>query len=128
MLNWTKAQWEAFGRHVITALSSAVAVLVMIKVVKADDAAAIISSSTQLITALVGLATLVVPIVSGIYASKSAAPENQAAQTVKNLQEGVPLNGKKDQLINAIAEQPDVKKVEMQDPAKAAELPSNKVQ
>lgn len=127
MRSWNKSQWEAFGRHIITALSAVIATLVMVNLVKAEDAAAIISSGTQLITALVGLAAIVVPVISGFWASATAAPEAQALATVKNLEAGVPLNGKKDQLINAIAEQPEVKKVELRDPAKADSLPSNKV-
>lgn len=127
MGSWTKAQWEAFGRHIITALAATVAPLVAVNLVKAEDAAALVSSATALITALVGLASIVVPIVSGIYASKSAAPENQAKQTIANLNAGVPLNGKRDQLIEAVANQPDVKAVEMKDPLKAEAISSNKV-
>jgi hypothetical protein len=127
MGSWTKAQWEAFGRHIITALAATVATLVAVNLVKAEDAAALVNSATALITAVVGLASIVVPIISGFYASKSASPEHQAAQTVKNLTEGVALNGKRDQLIEAVANQPDVKSVEMQDPAKAQAISSNKV-
>lgn len=128
MLNWTKAQWEAFGRHIITMLASVFATLVFMNVIKAEDAAQIMSSATQLITALAGLAAVVVPVISGIWASRSASPERQVAQTVANLTSGAPLSGeKKKKLIEALAEQPEIKKVVVADPELAEIIPSEKV-
>lgn len=127
MLSWNKSQWDAFGRHILTAAGSAFAALVMTGAITSENATAYLGHLTIFVTAILGLASMLGPIYASIQAANSASPERQAEATVQNLEQGVPLNGKKDQLIAAVAEQPEVKKVQMVSVEKAVEIPSKKV-
>lgn len=127
MLSWTKAQWDAFGRHILTAVTSAFAALVLAGVLTSDKAAEYIGHISVLVSSVAGIAVLVGPIYAAWRSARSASPEKQAEQTIANLKANVPINGEKDKLIAAVAEQPDVRKVVMRNPAKADEIDSSKV-
>jgi hypothetical protein len=116
MLEWTKAQWDAFGRHIITAATSAFAALVLAGVLTPAQSVEYLGHLTVIVTSLIAIGSLLLPIYAAFKAARSASPEHQAAQTVKNLEAGVPLNGKRDQLIEAVANQ-----------LKAEAISSNKV-
>lgn len=124
---WNKAQWDAAGRHVLTAVTTATPILILLKVITPEQADFWQNTTPIIFASIAGVFLAIGPVYALIQAARSASPDNQAAQTVKNLEAGVPLNGKRDQIIAAVADQPDVKKVEMVDQAKAAEIPSAKV-
>lgn len=128
MLKWTKAQWDAFGRHVLTAVGSALAVLVLTGAVSQTQAAEYLGHLTALVTSVIALVATVAPLYAAIRAAHTASPEKQAEATVQNLDSGAPLNGKKAELIAAVANQPEVKEIVMQDPVEAEGIPSMKVQ
>ena len=127
MLSWNKSQWDAFGRHVLTACGAALAALAMAGFLTTAQTAEYLGHATVFITSIVGLAATLGPIYGAYKAASSASPTNQAVQTVKNLNEGTPLNGERAKIIAAVAEQPDVEKVVVKDPIMAVEAPSNKV-
>jgi len=127
MLNWNKAQWDAFGRHVLTAVGSAITVLVVVNLVDAKQATVFLDHTSTFINAMIGLITVLAPVYAAYRAASSASPTNQAVQTVKNLNAGTPLNGERAKLIAAVAEQPEVAKVVVKDPITAIEVPSVKV-
>lgn len=131
---WTPDQWKAFSRHVVTAAGTAMAILLWFKLIPEMNAKIVVEnvgiiadSLTKIGLAVGAIVTALGPVWSAIQASKSAAPENQAKATVRNIENNVPINGEKANLINAIANQPEVKKVELEDPVLASEIPSPKV-
>lgn len=131
---WTKDQWKAASRHVVTSVGTAMAILLWFKIIPdvnakevVENVNVIVDSLTKISLAVGAIITALGPVWALVKASQSAAPEQQAKATIANLEHGVPLNGKKDALINAVAEQPEVKKIEMVDPAKADSIPSEKV-
>ena len=132
--NWTWDQWKAFGRHVLTYMSGIVSGAMVIGIISNADGTKLIAAISDLAegagkvaTALATIIGIMVPIYTSLRASKSAAPDSQVKAAAKVLELGLPVNGAKDKIINAVADQPEVKKVELQDPAKADTLPSNKV-
>lgn len=135
MLNWTKAQWEAFGRHVLTAVSSALAMAVALNLTTAAQAGELLAHATHFITALIGLIAIVGPLYAAIQASRSASPANQVDAVVKNLSATPAMQAtdaaadpqSREKIIEAVAGMPEVKKVELKDPALAKEIPSAKV-
>lgn len=133
-LAWTWDQWKAAGRHGLTALSASLATAVFMGIISSADSKTILANIDlisqgvgKIVAGVTGLITVLVPIYTALRAANSAKPENQAKATIKNLNEGVPLNGTKDQLINALANQPEVAQVKLVDKTKANELPSPKV-
>ena len=127
MLQWNKAQWEAFGRHILTAMSSVLATLVLVDVIPAAKAGELMAHTTNIVMALIGLAALLAPALAAHLAARSASPANQASEAVKALKDGTLTNGQREGLIEAVAEQPDVRKVVVKDPTLAATIPSDKV-
>lgn len=127
MTSWNKSQWDAFGRHILTAAGSAIAALVMAGVLTTENAAIYLGHLTVFVTAIVALASMLGPIYAAYRAADSASPTNQAIQTVKNLNAKTDLNGEKAKLIEAVAEQPEVARVVVADPVLANEIPSPKV-
>jgi hypothetical protein len=126
-LLWTKPQWDAAGRHLLTFLGTIMPLLVLTGIIKPDQAGTWTAWITNLFGAVATLVLAIAPIYAAVRAAMTASPENQAVQTVKNLEAGIPLNGKRDQLIAAVAEQPDVAKVEMVNPNRAETILSDKV-
>ncbi len=131
---WTPDQWKAASRHVITSTGTALAILIWFKLIPdvnakevADNVNILVESLTKAAIAIGAIVTALGPIWAMFKASQSAAPEHQAEATIKNLEEGRPIDGKKSELINAIANDPEVKKVEMMDKSKANEIPNPKV-
>lgn len=132
--DWTWDQWKAFGRHIGTYAGGIITGAVTLHLIAGADGATLLQAIKDIseglgkvaagVAAIIGV---VGPLYTSIKSSRSAAPEAQAAQTVKNLEAGVPLNGKRDQLIAAVAAQPDVAKVEMVNPAKAERILCDKV-
>lgn len=133
---WTRAQWDAAGRHLLNIAGTVGALLIALKVVAPAMLASVTPETVTFWTgqgaiifgALSAVFLALAPIYSMLQAAMSASPESQAEQTVKNLESGVPLNGKKDQLIAAVADQPEVAKIDMVSKAKADEILSDKVQ
>ncbi len=124
---WNKAQWDAAGRHVLTALGTATPILIMLKVVTPEQADFWQNTVPVIFASVAGMFLAFGPIYALIMAARSARPDNQAAQTVKNLKADVNLNGKRDELIAAVADQPDVAEIVMRNNAKAQTIPSPKV-
>lgn len=127
MLNWTKAQWEAYGRHAITAVGSILATLVTLQIITDAQSAVYLASATTVITAIAGLVGTLLPFYAAWQASRSASPDKQVDQVVKNLESGQTGGEKKQELINAVAEQPEVTEIKVQSPALANAIPSEKV-
>jgi hypothetical protein len=132
--DWTWDQWKAVGRHGLTAVSAIIGTLVFSDLINANNAQdlakdvnIIVDSVGKIATAIAGIVAILAPVYAGLRAASSAKPENQAKAVVKALDQGLPLNGKRNELINAIANQPDVKKVEMVDKTIADAIPSEKV-
>lgn len=126
-LVWTKAQWDAAGRHVLTLVGTATPILIYFNVISPAQAGEFTMHVGALFAAITGLFLALAPLYAAWRAAKSASPESQAAQTVSNLEKGVPMNEEKDKLIEAVANQPEVKSVKMVDSAKAATISSQKV-
>lgn len=131
---WTGDQWKAASRHIVTAAGTAMAILLWFKLIPEMNAKVVVEnvgiiadSLTKIGLAIGAIVTALGPLWALISASKSAAPENQAKATVKNIENNVPINGEKAKLIQAIADQPEVAVVKLTDPALAAEIPSPKV-
>lgn len=134
MLRWTKAQWDAYGRHIGTYIGGIVTGLITFGLITQTDGATLVAAlndimdgTGKIVAGLATIAGIVGPMYTAWKAARSASPEKQAEQTVKNLQAGTPINGEKKKLIEAVAEQPEVKKVVMTTPEEAYEIPSNKV-
>ena len=127
MLQWNKAQWEAFGQHILTAVSSVLATLVLVDVIPAAKAGELMAHTTNIVMALIGLAAIIGPVIAAKGAVYTASPSAQADGAAKALNEGTLTNGKKEALIKAVAEQPEVRKVVVKDPTLAATIPSDKV-
>lgn len=127
MLDWNKSQWEAFGRHVLTAVSSVVATLVMINVIPAAKAGEFVAHATNLINAVIGLAAIMAPILAGIAASRSASRERQVEQVAQAIQNGELQNGTREKIISAVAEIPEVRKVVVKDPVMVDDINNEKV-
>lgn len=132
--NWNVDQWKAASRHVVTAVGAVVGTLVFTKVLPQAAGESIVAnvkiifdSLSNIITATGAIIVSLGPIWSLIRSTQSASPERQVEATVKNLASGVPLNGKRDLLIAAVANQPDVAKIEMVDKTVAQAIPSEKV-
>lgn len=146
MFHWTQAQWDAYGRHVGTYVGGIITGLITIGLVTQTDGMALINGLNSIVEGVgkiiagIGvIAGVAGPIYTAWRAARSASPEKQAEQTVKNINEGVPINGKKEELVQtlvktdtdaliaAVAAQPEVRKVVVKDPVKAMEIPSDKV-
>ena len=132
--NWTWDQWKAFGRHVITYISGIVSGAMVIGIISNADGTKLIAAISDLAdgagkvaTSIVTIVGILAPLYAALKASKSASPDSQVKAAAKVLELGLPVNGAKDKIINAVADQPEVKKVELVDPAKADTLPSNTV-
>lgn len=133
--DWTWDQWKAAGGHGLTAVSASLATAVTFGLLSQADAssvatniAIIVESAGKISVALAGLITTFGGVYAALRAANSAKPENQAKATVRALDNGLPLNGERKELIRAIAEQPDVQKVELRDKALAEQIPTPKVQ
>lgn len=132
--NWTWDQWKAFGRHVGTYAGGIVTGAVALGLITNADGASLASAlkdimdgTGKIVAGLVTIAGIVGPVYTSLRSSRSASPDNQAAATVKNIEEGVPINGKKADLIKAIADQPEVAVVKLKDPVLAESILSPKV-
>jgi hypothetical protein len=133
-LKLTWDQWKAAGRHVGTYAGGIITGAVALGLITSADGASlatglkdIVDGTGKLAAGIVTILGIIGPMYTAWRAQKSAAPENQAKATVKNLEKGVPLNGEKAKLIAAVADQPEIKKVEVLDPNLALAIPSNKV-
>lgn len=127
-LDWTKAQWDAAGRHMLTLIGTAVPILIAFKIVTPDQASTWTVWATNVFGAVAGLALALAPIYAALRAAQTAAPDNQAKQAAKNLAANVPISeGRRDDLIAAVANQPDVINVTMVSAAEAERIPSPKV-
>lgn len=131
---WTWDQWKAFGRHVGSYAAGLATAAVVVGVVSQADGATLIQGITQVTDGagkvVTGFATIfgvLWPIYNSIKAARSASPENQAKQTVKNIENGVSINGEQAKLIKAIADTPVVAEVKLTDPKLAESIPSEKV-
>lgn len=135
MLKWTKAQWDAAGRHVLTALGSALTMAVIMNLITAAQAGVLLEQATNFITALFGLIAVLGPIYAAWQAARSASPAAQVDEVAKNLGSGPvsqaanaiadPLS--RDKIIQAVANMPEVKEVDLVDKSRANEIPSAKV-
>lgn len=123
---WNKAQWDAAGRHVGTIFSTAAPILILLKVITPEQADFWQNTTPIIVASIGGMFLALFPIYTLIMAARSASPDNQAKQTVKNLKEDT-LNGERDELIAAVADQTDVKEIIMKSPMKANQIPSEKV-
>lgn len=112
---WTWDQWKAAGRHASSYAGGIITGAVALGLVSNVDGATLTSAikeimdgSGKVIAGLISLVGVVGPIYSAIKASRSAAPENQAKQTVKNIEEGVPLGVEGPKLVEAIVASPNI--------------------
>lgn len=133
--DWTWGQWKAAGRHGLTAVAAVLTTLGTVGLLKTADVtvlttniSTIADSVGKIATSIGAIIAVLAPVYAALRAANSAKPENQAAATVRALDQGLPLNGKRAELIRAIADQPEVKKVELEDKALADRIPTPKVQ
>lgn len=133
--NWTWDQWKAFGRHVGTYLGGIITGLVTLHLITGADGATLLQAirditdgTSKIVAGVVAIIGVVGPLYTSLRSSRSAAPDSQVKSAAKVLEAGLPINGAKDKIINAVADQPEVKKVELVDKVQAAALPSDKVQ
>jgi hypothetical protein len=128
-LTWTKQQWDAAGRHMLTLIATATPILIIFKLGTAEEITTWTGHASAIFAAVAALCIALGPVYAAVRAAMSASPENQAKQAAKNLTENIPISEeKRDALIAAVANQPDVLNVTMMSAGEAARIPSNKVQ
>jgi hypothetical protein len=134
-LTWTKAQWDAAGRHVLTLIGTAAPILIMLKVVSPEQIGTWTVWGTNLFAAVGALCLALAPIYAALRAAQTASPSNQIDQVAKNLAGSAQSQTdnaladpeSRDKIIEAVANMPEVKNVKMKDPAVAEIIPSQKV-
>jgi hypothetical protein len=128
---WTWAQWCAAGRNLLSFTAGGVAMAVMWRYLTQADASAITQNINtiadgiaKIAEGVAGLIAVLTPIYTAWKASHAASPNAQAASIAVNA--GRITNGARLDVINAVGQMPEVKKV-VTTTAVAEATPSNKV-
>lgn len=139
---WNWNQFKAAGRHVVTFSAGLVTFAVATNLLSPKDAALIteninqISTSlSQLAMAFTGLIAVLAPLYTSWRAAKAASPSEQVKSVVTQLSapeitqaaNALADPDSRKNLIEAVAEMPEIKKIVPVDPHIAEELPSEKV-
>jgi hypothetical protein len=140
--NWNWAMAKAAGRHAATYVAGGVTVAVAFHVLTPSQGAEIseninlvLDGFTKLATGIAGIAGVMLPVYTAWRAAHSASPSEQVKSVVTQLSapeitqaaNALADPSSRRNLIEAVAEMPEVKKVVPIDPAIAEEIPSLKV-
>jgi len=141
-LNWNWAQSKAAGRNAASYVAGGITMLIAMHYLSpgpGEDLTADINiltnALTKLATALAGIAAILLPVYTAWRAASSASPSEQVKSVITNLSasditqaaNAVADPNSRRNLIEAVAEMPEVKKVVPVDPRDASAISSAKV-
>lgn len=140
--NWNWAQVKAAGRHVASYTAGGVTVAVAFHVLSpmqgaelTDNINLVLDGVSKIATGIAGLVGVLLPVYTAWRAAHSASPAEQVKSVVTQLSapqitqaaNALADPASRKNLIEAVAEMPEVKKIVPVDPAIAEEIPSEKV-
>lgn len=141
-LHWNWAQASAAGRNGLSYIAGAVTMLVFLHYVSpgpnediATDVSKITDALTKLATAVAGISAILLPLYTAWRAAYSASPGEQVKSVITQLSapqitqaaNAVADPQSRQNLIEAVADMPEVKKIVPVDPKVASAIPSPKV-
>jgi hypothetical protein len=141
-LNWNWAQAKAAGRNIASYSAGGVTVLVAMHFITPGQGTDITGSIqqitdglTKVATGIAGLSAIILPVYTAWRAAHSASPAEQVKSVVTQLSapqitqaaNAVADPQSRQNLIEAVADMPEVKKIVPVDPAVAQAIPSPKV-
>lgn len=141
-LNWNWAQAKAAGRNVASYAAGGVTVLVAMRYftpAQGQDLTTninlLVDGITKIATAIAGISGILLPVYTAWRAAHSASPSEQVKNVITNLSapeitqaaNAVADPNSRKNLIEAVADMPEVKKVVPVDPKVANSIPSPKV-
>jgi len=141
-LNWNWTQSKAAGRNFASYVAGGVTMLIALHYLSpgpnenlGDDINIITNALTKVATAIAGIAAILLPVYTAWKAAYSSSPSEQVKNVITNLSasditqaaNAVADPNSRKNLIEAVAEMPEVKKVVPVDPAVANSIVSPKV-
>ncbi len=141
-LNWNWSQAKAAGRNAASYAAGGVTVLVAMHYISPTQGTDIttninllLDGATKVATAIAGLSAILLPVYTAWRAANSASPSNQVKNVITELSasditqaaNAVADPKSRQNLIEAVADMPEVKKIVSSDPKIAQAIPSPKV-
>jgi hypothetical protein len=115
---WNVPEWQAAGRHVLTAGGTIVATLVALHFLTQQQSTDIVQNvnliwdgAVKVATGIAGLAGVLAPIYAAVRAAHTASPAEQAKSVEHNLATSVGTQASRLDLINAVAKMPEVRAI-----------------
>lgn len=138
--NWNqlKASGKHWGSYLAGGLTVAVAFHLLTPAQSADltsNVDSIVTSLEKIVTAIAAIAGIITPIYTSFRAANNASPSSQVKSVLQNLSapeitqaaNAVADPTSRNKLIQAVAEMPEVKIIDLKNPAMAEANPSPKV-